>query len=136
MNVACGGTLYQDIPTELPEALTHRDGESYDKNFHPIRLAPHSRLQELYPQCNSLQINSVHHQAIKKLGNHLQAEAWSDPDGIIEAIRLESNTFAFAVQWHPEFQDPLNTSLLKSQPLLEDFLDFSRKRKENHAPSH
>ena len=68
LNVAYGGTLYQDIATQRPEALRHRDPGLYDRNFHEIELLPGSRLAALYPGLVTARVNSVHHQAIKDLG--------------------------------------------------------------------
>ena len=126
INVALGGTLYQDITTQLPGAFVHRDWEIYDQNFHEADIVPGSRLATIYGGRTRVRINSVHHQGVKTLAPGLLSEATSVGDGIIEAVRLESRSkgdpYLAAVQWHPEFQDPGNTALLPTGPLLDDFI--------------
>ncbi len=108
LNVAFGGTLYQDIATQKPGALKHRDAALYDRNFHTIELLPGTRLASLYPGVGTAVVNSVHHQGIKDLAPFMTVEARCPHDGIIEAIRLDNERAALkswvaAVQWHPEF---------------------------------
>ena len=125
LNVALGGTLYQDIATQVPEALPHTDSELYDRNQHSVRLLHGTRLADLYPDTERGLVNSVHHQAVKDLGDGLVVEARSEPDGIIEAIRLDAGPdgpWAAGIQWHPEFQGPSDTALLDRFAVLEDFL--------------
>jgi putative glutamine amidotransferase len=121
LNVALGGTLYQDIGTALPEALVHRDWEVYDQLFHDVEIAPDSTLAGLFGTTSG-RINSVHHQAIKDLGRGLIVEAHSPRDGIIEAVRLDDSTYVAAIQWHPEFQEPADDELLSPSPVIEEFL--------------
>lgn len=128
VNVAFGGTLYQDIATQRPEAGDHRNWDIYDQNFHSVRLKEGSGLSKLYPGMKTGKINTIHHQAVKDLGNGLVVEAVSEDDGIVEAIRLKGPEWVFAVQWHPEYHDPADSRLLDSRPLMEDFLDQVRKR--------
>jgi putative glutamine amidotransferase len=131
LNVAMGGTLYQDIETQIPGSLRHRNAEVYDQNFHRVNFADESWLQKIYPGASTeIQVNSIHHQSIRKTGNKVNIAATCPADGVIEAIRLDSETFAAAVQWHPEFMNSSDPSLLDSTPLLENFLDHVRKRKE------
>src|SRR5206468_1630755 len=68
INVAFGGTLYQDIATQVPDALQHRDGEKYDRNFHAVRIEADCGLARLYPGRRQATINTIHHQAVKDLG--------------------------------------------------------------------
>jgi putative glutamine amidotransferase len=121
LNVALGGTLYQDIQTALPDALVHRDWEQYDQLFHEVRIDSGSYLHRLFDTTGGT-INSVHHQSVKALGRDLVVEAISPEDGIIEAVRLAGDNYAVAIQWHPEFQDPANGTLLDPSPVLNDFL--------------
>lgn len=123
INVGLGGTLYQDIGTQRPEAQPHRDWEVYDMLHHPVRLEPGGLLAQLYPHVTSTtHVNSVHHQGVKNLGRGLQVQATSD-DGMIEAILwTESRSYVLGVQWHPEYHDPRDSSLLSSQPILENYL--------------
>ena len=123
MNVAYGGTLYQDIATQVPAALTHRDASVYDRNFHTVDILPGSRLAALYPQDGRVTVNSIHHQAIKDLAPGFEVEAISHEDGIVEAIRRTDATrpYVAAVQWHPEFHRT-DSETIDDAALLEDFL--------------
>jgi putative glutamine amidotransferase len=122
INVTFGGTLYQDIGTQRPESLVHRDAERYDQNFHQLEIVPGTRLQVLLSGAPSYKINSIHHQAIKDLAEGFMVEARCPDDGMIEAIRHTGPNYIAAVQWHPEFHRPeLNT--LDDKPLLNNFLD-------------
>jgi putative glutamine amidotransferase len=123
MNVACGGTLYQDIATQVPDSLMHRDPGTYDQNFHSIEIQPGSRLAALYPQARRVTVNSIHHQAIKRLAAGFAVEAVSHEDGLVEAIRRSDPGLPYlaAVQWHPEFHLP-GSQTLDDAALLQDFL--------------
>ena len=124
MNVACGGTLYQDIETQVPKSLRHRDAAIYDQNFHSVEIVPGSRLASLYPQAHRVTVNSIHHQAIKDLAPGFAVEAVSNEDGLVEAIRRSDRAMSYlaAVQWHPEFHLP-GAQTLDDSALLNDFLD-------------
>lgn len=125
INVAFGGTLYQDIRTELAESGVHVT-DSYEKHRHELRFEPGSRLARLYRGIERPAVTSIHHQSVKNLGRGLRVEAWSEPDGIVEAIRGEGKSYIFGVQWHPEFHLPGDRSTLDSAPILEDFLEAAR----------
>jgi putative glutamine amidotransferase len=102
LNVARGGTLYQDLPTQRPGLTSHRDGARYDHLTHDVRVAPGSWVHRVYGR-ESLVVNSVHHQAVKTLGEGLRATAWA-PDGLIEGIESRPDEpFLVGVQWHPEW---------------------------------
>lgn len=131
INVAFGGTLYQDIATQRPDALTHRDAQLYDQIFHHVSLVPGSGLARVYPGVTQASVNTVHHQAAKDIGRDLTVEAWSQPDQIAEALRWRGDSYVFGVQWHPEFQDPARSDLLDTKPLLRDFLAQVQARKSN-----
>lgn len=122
INVAQGGTLYQDIPTQLPGALRHRMQALYEKNCHATSLVADSGLARLYPGARLVKTNSVHHQAVKALGRALVVEAWSEPDRVVEAIRWTGPSYLFGVQWHPEFHPPGDPTFIDDTPLLDDFL--------------
>lgn len=119
INVALGGTLHQDIPS-------HRSEEAYEKHRHRIRFEPGSKLARLYPRVTEPVVTSIHHQSIRKLGRGLKVEAWSEPDGIIEAVRGETRGYLLGVQWHPEFHAPGDAEALDSAPILEEFLKAAR----------
>ena len=125
LNVAFGGTLYQDISTQHPQALVHRDALLYDRNFHDIEMLAGSRLAVLYPGVQRAKVSSVHHQAIKDLAPGLVVEARCPDDGMIEAVRRTGPGFVAAVQWHPEFHRR-EEGTLDDAPILEDFLNAAR----------
>lgn len=137
INVACGGTLYQDVLTQIPHALTHRNAEVYEKNTHDITFEKHSCMSKIYEGFACGQVNSVHHQAVKNLGKNLQIEAYSTRDKVIEAFKLiqhkHSDPFCLGLQWHPEFQDPHDTSLLDPLPILDHFMSVIRLQRGTHA---
>ena len=124
INVAFGGALYQDIETQHPGALRHRDAQAYDQNFHEIEIVPGSRLARLYPGQSRAVVNSIHHQGIKRLAPGFAVEAWSRPDRVPEAIRRlpgHGRGYIAATQWHPEFHR-LGSHTLDDTALLHDFL--------------
>ena len=125
INVALGGTLYQDIPSQLAQSGVHRT-EDYEKHRHQVRFEPGSRLARLYPGVKEAVVSSIHHQSIKALGRGLRVEAWSEPDAVVEAIRGEGKSYLFGVQWHPEFHYPGDQGALDSGPILEEFLRAAR----------
>jgi putative glutamine amidotransferase len=106
LNVAFGGTLFQDVGDQYPRAIKHDhfpqpDGRPpRDYLSHDIRVAPGSRLAEYLGKDQS-PVNSMHHQGIKRLAPGLAASAWA-PDGLIEGIEGTNGQFLIAVQWHPE----------------------------------
>jgi putative glutamine amidotransferase len=136
INVALGGSLFQDIATQRPGPAKHRDEAAYDQCFHDLKILPDTWLSRLYPQTTNTRINTIHHQALNRLGEGLVVEALSDPDGLVEAIRWEGHSFVVGVQWHPEFMDPKDPTLFDSRPLLRAFLDACdhRKRTGKAAP--
>jgi putative glutamine amidotransferase len=125
INVAFGGTLYQDIPTQLAGSQVHVT-DAYEKHRHEIRFEPGSGLAGLYRGVERPTVTSIHHQSIKALGRGLRVEAWSEPDGVVEAIRANGKGYVFAVQWHPEFHPPADKTMLDSAPILEEFLQAAR----------
>jgi len=129
INVAFGGTLYQDIATQLPDSLQHRDGDKYDRNFHAVRIEPDCGLARLYPGRRTATINTIHHQAVKDLGRDLVGEARSDPHNVIEAIRWQGPSYVFGVQWHPEFGAEGDPDFLDGTAILDEFLDAARARR-------
>jgi putative glutamine amidotransferase len=131
LNVFLGGTLYQDIPTQLPESIAHRDLDHYERKFHGMQLEPGTRLAQLYPDKTRVAVNSIHHQAVKDLGRELTVEARSVPDGLVEALRWTGPSYVFGMQWHPEFmaQSNLHEEQLDGKPILNDFLHAVRERK-------
>jgi putative glutamine amidotransferase len=129
LNVALGGTLYQDLATQARFALNHRNWAIYEDNCHATSIVSGTRLAQLYPRTAVTKTNSIHHQAIKDLGRELVVEAWSEPDRIAEAIRWTGPSYLFGVQWHPEFHDPTDGSLIDDTPILDDFLAAAAQHK-------
>lgn len=101
VNVMHGGTLYQDLPTELPSPVQHHETPPYDKVAHTVAIRKGTPLYDAVG-LTEMNVNSYHHQAVKQVGEGLAVAAQA-PDGVIEALYLPDHTFALAVQWHPEF---------------------------------
>jgi putative glutamine amidotransferase len=101
LNVFRGGTLIQDIGSQMPHAIKHEQGAPRDRPSHRIELSEESLLFSLAQSQNVL-VNSHHHQALEKVGRDLSASAWSS-DGLIEAVEDgREDRFVLGVQWHPE----------------------------------
>ncbi|WP_345811283.1 gamma-glutamyl-gamma-aminobutyrate hydrolase family protein [Paraburkholderia sp. PREW-6R] len=126
INVAFGGTLYQDIATDVPTAGAHVN-ENYDQHRHGIHFPDGSTLTNMFPGRRDAIVNSIHHQAVKTLGRDLNIEAVSASDGIIEAVRYRRAPFVMGVQWHPEFHRAGGPELLDCTPLLDTFLRVARE---------
>jgi|SRR5579883_575462 len=126
LNVACGGSLYQDVTAQVPAALKHDyfpTPEQPSRKFlaHDIAVKRGSRLGEIIGD-TVVPVNSMHHQAIKELAPNLTATAHA-PDGIIEGVEGMDDQYLVAVQWHPE-------ELTETQPgmarLFSSFADAAR----------
>jgi putative glutamine amidotransferase len=105
LNVACGGSLYQDIPSQVPAALKHDHTakQGYDDrtfSAHEVTITPQSQIVQIL-NTTHVGVNSIHHQAIKELGQGLVATAFA-ADGIIEAVEGPAGMYCIGVQWHPE----------------------------------
>ncbi len=100
LNVALGGTLVQDIPTQRPAAGPHDKRGRAERRVHAVELQEGTRLRALLGQA-VVHVNSFHHQAIERLGAGLRVSALA-PDGVIEGVELPARGFALGVQWHPE----------------------------------
>lgn len=120
MNVAHGGTLWQDIESQCGGVVRHRDPAVGDRNLHALEFVSGSHLAAVYG-AELGTVCSVHHQAIKSLAPGFVVEAVSPVDGAIEAIRKPVGSFMAAVQWHPEYhrRDGLT---LDDGPWLDEFL--------------
>ncbi|HEY8187383.1 MAG TPA: gamma-glutamyl-gamma-aminobutyrate hydrolase family protein [Pyrinomonadaceae bacterium] len=123
LNVSRGGTLIQDIASQVPAAIKHQQGSPRDRPSHAIKLGKPSLLSSLAADERVL-VNSHHHQAIEKVGSELKATAWSS-DGLIEAVEdTRPQRFVVGVQWHPELgwkEDSL------SQALFSSFIDATKE---------
>ncbi|HKC65128.1 MAG TPA: gamma-glutamyl-gamma-aminobutyrate hydrolase family protein, partial [Pyrinomonadaceae bacterium] len=115
LNVTRGGTLIQDITTEMPEAIKHEQGRPRDRRSHRVRLLEGSLVATLAGSESAL-VNSHHHQAIQSVGRELVATAWTS-DGLVEALEdPRGDRFALAVQWHPEIaweQDDFSSAIFR-----------------------
>ncbi len=111
LNVAGGGTLIQDIPTHVPEALSHSTvtGRPLAAVAHTVEVAADSRLAALVG-AGELGVNSSHHQAARAVGAELVVTARA-PDGVIEGLESPAHPFCVGVQWHPE-------AMVESQPVM------------------
>ncbi len=121
INVAFGGSLYQDIQLLREGAHAHVDPVLYDQLAHELRFEPGSRLAQIYDGLEGGRVNSIHHQAVDRLGADLTVEARSAEDGVVESIRARGSLFVAGVQWHPEFHY-LDSKLLPGEPLMRAFL--------------
>lgn len=125
LNVALGGTLYQDIESEYQQmALKHTQQAARGVATHNVTVEPNDFLEE-----GQLAVNSFHHQAIRQLAPNLSVLAKSS-DGIIEAVVHDSHPFCIAVQWHPEEQALVGDEA--AIRLFQAFINASRKFKQEN----
>jgi putative glutamine amidotransferase len=141
LNVTLGGSLYQDVETFHPERQVHRNWEVYDQHGHALAVEPGGWLATHYEGrlTTGVRVNSVHHQAVRLLGKGLVVEARSVPDGVIEAVRYAPEaerdgqgqpSFAFGVQWHPEFMAKDVPGTIDPDILLRAFLKEVERRRQ------
>jgi putative glutamine amidotransferase len=102
LNVALGGTLFQDIPLQIPGALDHSPKTDRSSRSHHVEVEAGSRIAGAV-QAASLEVNSVHHQSVRDVANGLRVTATA-PDGVVEGLESEpgDDWWVMAVQWHPE----------------------------------
>lgn len=119
LNVACGGTLYQDL-SEIPgPVLQHNQNAGRADRIHKVKIVPGSVLGDVFG--TSLFVNSFHHQTLWKLGKGLRVTATTE-DGVIEAVQMDAKPFVVGVQWHPEM---LLTGSGDMLPLFEKFTEVA-----------
>jgi putative glutamine amidotransferase len=121
LNVALGGTLFQDIASQVPESICHTPKADKAVNTHTARLEPGSRLHTLFGK-HEIWVNGKHHQAVKDLAPELRLAARAR-DEVVEAVEHPAKRFAVGVQWHPEGtwrDDPY------SRKLFADFVQAAR----------
>lgn len=131
LNVAVGGTLWQDVASQKPDAINHDyygTGIARDLRPHTVDIRPNSRLAQLIGRTRTL-VNSIHHQGVKELGDGVVATATA-PDGLIEATELPAHRFAVSVQWHPENLIHVDPAMLD---LFRGFVDAARAQPPGHA---
>ena len=133
LNVAAGGSLYQDLAAQVPSARQHDYSPAdspWERPVHAVRVAEGSRLAALLGT-GKVMTNSFHHQAIKGFAGEFVPVAWT-PDGVVEGIEAPDRRFALGVQWHPEGMftaDPL------ARALFAAFVEACRDRnRSEHEP--
>jgi microsomal dipeptidase-like Zn-dependent dipeptidase/gamma-glutamyl-gamma-aminobutyrate hydrolase PuuD len=132
LNVAFGGTLIQDIPSQIPDSkILHSQAEARDVATHSVRINPESKLYQITKQ-NDLPVNSFHHQAVKTVAPGFKAVAFSE-DGVIEAIEPEEERVILGVQWHPETMAAAgNAVMIDTFKYLTGEAALYKKAKEIH----
>jgi len=133
LNVALGGTLIVDIPSDHPGNISHRC-DDYTRCFHTVNVVKGSFLHTI-SQADSGKVTTNHHQAVEKAAPGIKIVAWST-DSIAEAIEWADPTdkpFLLAVQWHPERMDTMSPL---SMPLIDAFLDAAKKFRNNKSNRH
>ena len=102
LNVALGGTLVQDIPSEVETEINHSlpDGLPRTTRTHEVSIDNHSRLAQIMGT-SQIQVNSLHHQSVEKAAPGVNVTAYA-PDGVVEALEVPDHHFYLSVQWHPE----------------------------------
>ncbi len=116
VNVICGGSLYQDIKNE--QKCKHMDFFSRANHIHTVRVEKNTKLYDIF-HTTEINVNSMHHQAIKTLGESLIPTAIS-PDGYVEAFEMKNYDFCVAVQWHPEHMAKKNKA---QQKMFQEFVN-------------
>ncbi len=127
MNTYFGGSLFQDITTQRPNSLVHRDADKYDQVNHGITFNEGGLLTRLHNNDQTRRVNSVHHQGIKDLGKDLEVLATCTEDGIIEAFQWKGagEGKVIGVQWHPEFfYNFKGGDLIDPELIYDRFLTF------------
>ena len=124
LNVALGGTLYQDIETQIPGAMRHDYFPGFPRDYlaHEVSLVEGSRLREAVGVA-AMPVNSMHHQAVKSLAPGLLVSARAG-DGVIEAIESEGPNYLVGVQWHPEVFEQRDE---RTQRLFQSFVDAAER---------
>ena len=126
INAYLGGTLYQDIPTEYESNVEHHMTPPYDRAAHKVDILEGTVLSDILG-AGIHEVNSYHHQAVKKLSPKATELAVSE-DGLIEAIAVKNHRFAIGVQWHPEFSYLNNEESVK---LITAFVSECQKGRSN-----
>ena len=128
MNVAFGGTLFQDIAAQTQDPLPHRQVPPANRPSHAVSITPASMLRRVVRQTR-IEVNSSHHQSVKTVAPTLVASA-AAPDGIIEAIESPRHRFFLGIQWHPEFlfdRYPIHRRLFQA------LIQAAARRPRSHA---
>jgi putative glutamine amidotransferase len=122
LNVAAGGSLYQDVDAQLKTKIRHRQQEAATRLSHWVTVERGTTLHHIV-KSPRIKVNSSHHQSVKTIGAGLVVNATAE-DGVIEGLEAPAHRFLVAVQWHPEF---LYTTDAVSRKLFERLLAASRR---------
>lgn len=124
LNVAMGGTLYQDLQTQVEGCIRHQQQQSSHYASHKAMMTEGSKLHAIYGS-TEVTVNSFHHQAVKDVGEGLVVTARAS-DGVVEGLEKPDHPYFIAVQWHPERQveGPHHP---EHKPLFQSFVDACRK---------
>jgi len=136
LNVALGGTLFQDLPSQRAEGLIHEQDAPINERWHSARVAESSQLAQIFG-ATDLFINSFHHQGINQLAESLRPVAWAE-DGLIEGVEGREHPWMIGVQWHPE-RGEAETRGDRRHPdnrLLYAFMEAAKKFGEEAAVSY
>ena len=125
LNVAGGGSLYQDIKAQVRGASSHQQKMSKSETHHSVIIETDTKLHSIL-ECETIEVNSTHHQSIRKIGKGFILNAKA-PDGIVEGIESDSHRFVLGVQWHPEF---LCQKEKRFKRLFKAFVKSCKKRPE------
>jgi putative glutamine amidotransferase len=117
LNVALGGTLWEDLASQRPESIKHDYYQTGDRSnvSHAVEVNPDSQLASIVER-ETLPVNSLHHQGVRDIAPDLTVTAVA-PDGLVEGLEVEGHPFAIGVQWHPENliqNDPAMLALFES----------------------
>jgi putative glutamine amidotransferase len=130
LNVSRGGTLIQDIGSQISSPIKHEQGSPRDRRSHQVSLLEGSLVERL-AQGTTVAVNSHHHQAVEGIGRELVPTAWTS-DGVVEAIEdPRTDRWVIGVQWHPELGwkgDELSMRLFKA--FVESSIQYRRARRE------
>ncbi len=124
INVAMGGTLYQDLRSQLTGSIRHQQQQSSHYASHKAMVSEGSKLHEIYGS-TEVMVNSFHHQAVKDIGEGLVITARAS-DGVVEGFEKPDHPYFVAAQWHPErlVEGPHHP---EHKPLFKSFVDACRK---------
>ena len=123
LNIARGGTVYQDIESQVPDAIGHRQLAAKSVPTHTVHIERPSLLYDILRR-RSIRVNGKHHQAVKEVGEELQVAARA-PDDLVEAVFAPEKPFVLGLQWHPE---GAFTTDLFSRKLVAAFVQAAQKR--------
>ena len=133
INLAAGGTLFQDIAEQMPESIKHDyfpfSGQHFTRDYlaHEVSVVPGTRLAGVFG-AGSLRVNSMHHQGVRDIGDGLVVSATA-PDGLVEALESNDGQYVVGVQWHPE---ALTDSQSAARQLFDEFVQIAAAAAESH----